>query len=171
MKKLWVFAVGVILFAGCQKSDDAASVISVYTGNQSTYYLQQASAYTISGTVTFKERKDGTTDILIALTGITDDDQHPVHLHMGDISTNQATIAALLVPVAGKNGQSKSNLAQLADGTFVTYGDLVRLDASVNVHLASVGPSANIILAAGNVGNAVTKASTGRIGICRSSFF
>src|SRR5271154_4839330 len=63
MKKLLVFLVGTALCVACQSSDN--NVTSVFTGNQSTYALQQASAYSISGTVTFKERKDGATTILI----------------------------------------------------------------------------------------------------------
>jgi hypothetical protein len=173
MKKARVYDLGIFLIVSalgvaCQSGDQ---VTSVYTGNQTTYALQQASAYTISGTVTFKERKDGATTIQIALTGITDNDQHPVHLHLGDLTTNQASVAAMLSPVEGKTGQSETVISQLANDTKVSYTDLTKLDACVNVHLASVGSEANTILAAGNVGSAASKSvAAGRIGLCKSTF-
>jgi hypothetical protein len=168
MKKLLGFFIGIALFAGCQKSD----AVSEFTGNQSTYALQPGSQYAITGNATFKERKDGTTTIVIALKGITDNDQHPVHLHLGDISTDKALVAAWLTPVAGATGASETTISQLADGTTVSYKDLTKLAACVKVHLASVGQEANIILAAGNVGSSSAKvSSSGRLGVavCKSN--
>ena len=52
--KVWLIVILPALVA-CQKSE----VVSVYTGNEAKYGLVPASQYAgISGTVTFKERKD-----------------------------------------------------------------------------------------------------------------
>lgn len=143
----------VLLLAACQKSE----VVSVYTGNQATYGLVQASNYAVSGTVTFKERKDGTTSIAVQLKGTSGTTQLPVHLHLGDVSANGAGVAAILNPVSAATGVSETILTQLADETKVTYKDLINLSAYLNVHAALAGPQSSVILAAGNIGANGTK--------------
>ncbi len=163
MKALWLIVVAVLV--GCGKSE----VVSVYTGNQSTYGLVQASQYPVSGTVTFKERKDGGTTILLQLKGTDGTDQLPVHLHLGDVSANGTTVAALLNPLNAKTGASETIMTQLADNTKVTYRSLLNLAAYVNVHASSSGPESSVILVAGNIGVNGTKVSANsRIGVCSS---
>ncbi|MFM9985882.1 MAG: hypothetical protein ACKVOK_11660, partial [Flavobacteriales bacterium] len=69
--------------AACQKSE----LVSEFTGSQAVYSLAAGSAYNVSGSVTFKERKNGTTTVLIELSGTDGDAKLPVHLHLGNIST------------------------------------------------------------------------------------
>ncbi len=167
MKKPVVLLIGVALLSSCQKSE----VISEFTGKQTIYELQAGSQYPISGTATFKERKDGDVTILVQLTGTSDGTTSPVHLHLGDIAAPAAGVAALLSPVNGKTGVSETKLSQLGDETPVTYQSLIKLNACVKVHLSDVGAARDIILAAGNVGIASTQSiSSGRIGIavCKS---
>ena len=168
---------GALLLAGsaivvsCGKDDSTPAVASEFTGNQTVYALQAASDYPISGTVTFRERKDASTTIDIALTGVTDNDQHPVHLHLGDLTTANANIAALLMPVTGKDGKSSTKVSQLSDESTVTYADLIALAACVKIHLGSTGAEADVILAAGNIGSSAAKSTPGgRLGIavCKS---
>ncbi len=159
--------VGVALFSACQKSE----VVSEFTGNQTTYSLQAASLYPISGTVTFKERKDGAVTISVQLAGTSAGATSPVHLHMGDITTPAASVAALLGPVDGKTGISETRLVQLADETSINYEKLIMLDACVKVHLSDSGAGRDVILAAGNVGIASPKSITGGrqgIAVCKS---
>jgi hypothetical protein len=161
MKAKWL--ISIVVLAGCQKSE----VVSNYTGNQSTYGLIQASQYSVSGTVTFKERKDGATTVLVQLKGTDGSDQLPVHLHMGDVSANGTTIASLLNSVNAKTGTSETIVTQLADGTKVTYRNLLSLAAYVNIHAASSGPESSVILAAGNIGaNGTKMAASSQIGVC-----
>jgi hypothetical protein len=163
MKGYWLIVVAVLV--GCQKSE----VVSNYTGNQSVYGLVQASQYPVSGTVTFKERKDGGTTVLLQLNGTDGTDQLPVHLHLGDVSSNGATVAALLNPLNAKTGVSETIITQLADNTKVGYRTLLDLAAFVNVHASSSGPESSVILVAGNIGANGTKISANsRIGICSS---
>lgn len=168
MKSLvWVLA-GALLLLACQEDDRTNQE---FTGNETVYSLQQASDYVVDGTVTFKEKNDGTTVVVVALSGTEGSIEHPVHLHLGNISAPGADVAALLNPVVGKTGLSETTLKQLSNETVVTYKELIKLDACIKVHLASSGPDRDIILAGGNVGSAaVIDPLTGRsgIGVCKS---
>lgn len=167
MNKLVGLFFALVLFSSCQKSE----VVSEFTGNQTTYALQAASQYPISGTVLFKERKDGAVTIVVQLTGTSEGTSSPVHLHLGDMTTPAAAVAALLSPLNGTTGLSETRLTQLADETSISYQNLIKLNACVKVHLSDVGPERDIILAAGNVGIATSASNPGgRIGIsvCKS---
>jgi hypothetical protein len=168
MRKLLFVCLGSVLMLSCQ---DNESVKSEFTGNEATYALAPGSPYDIDGTVTFKEKVDGTTQISIVLQGTDGNIQHPVHLHLGKISEDDADIAALLSPVTGTTGKSETVLKQLADESTVSYSQLIAMDACVKVHLAAAGPDKDIILAGGNVGKAASDDVTGRLrglGVCKS---
>lgn len=157
--------VGMLIIAGviaCKPSEN----VSEFTGKETTYSLQQASQYTVFGTVTFKEKRNGSTVVAVDLIGTSGNAKHPVHLHLGDLSTQGASVAALLNPIIGKSGKSETTLTQLADETPVSYTDLVKLSACVKIHLSDTGPEKDIVLAAGNIGLSATKASSsGRLGV------
>lgn len=164
MKKILV---GFMVLAGwgCQEND---SVPTDFTGNETVYVLQSGSVYPVSGTATFREKKDGTTVVTVDLTGTEGNTQHPVHLHLGNISAPDADVAALLTSVTGTTGKSETTLAALADGTTITYSELIALGACLKIHLADSGPERDIILAAGNIGSSVGAKSSGDIAICKS---
>jgi hypothetical protein len=167
MKKLWVLAL-VSVFAACQENENA---LSDFTGNEVTYALQSGSVYPVSGAVTFKEKKDGTTRVVVALSGTEGNIFHPVHLHLGNIATPDAAVAALLNPVKGSTGTSETDLNTLADESPISYAALVELNACIKIHLADSGPDRDIILAGGNIGSAFNNASgRGRVefGVCKS---
>ena len=162
---------GIVLTAmmSCQ---DNESTKSDFTGNEATYALQPGSEYAIDGTVTFKEKVDGSTLITLQLNGTEGNAEHPVHLHLGAIGTPDASIAAQLFPVAGRTGRSETVLKQLADESTITYNEVVNLDACIKVHLAASGPDKDIILAGGNIGKAYAdNHSFGKLGFgtCRSN--
>ena len=145
--------------------------MSEFTGNETTYALQKGSSYEVSGIVTLKERNDGTATVLVELMGTDGVVKYPVHLHLGDLSINGADVAALLSPVVGSTGKSETRIDKLADETTITYADLIRLNACIKVHLSDSGAERDIILAAGNIGTAVSKTiAGGRIGVsvCKS---
>ncbi len=165
MKNLVSLIILVGVGFGCRKSE----TISEFTGNETTYALQQASEYVISGTATLKERKDGATTVVIQLSGTEGESTYPVHLHLGDITTPKADVAAILNPLFGKTGRSETRIDKLADETPITYKDLVNLNACMKIHLSDVGVERNIILAGGNIGVAISNPS-GRRGfaVCKS---
>jgi len=152
---------------GCQENE---AVVDDFTGNEVVYPLQSGSVYPISGTVTLKEKKDGFTVAIVELTGTEGNIQHPVHLHLGDISAPGADVAALLNPVMGTTGKSETLINRMADETTITYAQLVALDACIKIHLADSGPDRDIILAGGNIGIASNARLDGRVGfgICKS---
>jgi hypothetical protein len=167
MKKIiGMILCGVVLIA-CQENE----ATSEFTGNETTYALQPGAQYNTPGTVTIKERKDGTSTLLVTLRGTSGNNKLPLHLHLGDLATPGADVAALLNPVDSKTGTSETILTQLADETTISYADLIKLDACIKVHLSDTGPEKDIILVGGNIGQSVTKAiSSGRIGMeaCKS---
>jgi hypothetical protein len=141
-------------FFGCDTSQEAAD--TSFTGNEITYTLYQASDYPVSGVVTLKERTDGTTQAELTLTGTEGNVWHPVHLHFGAVE-DDGNIALLLSPVLGKTGKSSTHIAELADGTEMTYQDMVGMDASVKIHLSDTGADYFVILAGGDIGAAFEK--------------
>jgi hypothetical protein len=153
----------------CQETEPVSK--SDFTGNETVYSLDQGSSYAVNGTVTFRERCDGTTSVAVALTGTEAGLEHPVHLHLGDISAPGADVAASLNPVVGKTGVSETHLTQLADESPINYSDLAALKACIKIHLASSGPDRDIIMAGGNIGTAFTQSITGGrtgISLCKS---
>ena len=158
--------VGVISTA-CQENE---SVSLDTTGNEMVYPLQKASDYNISGTVTIKEKCDGSSIVEVSLTGTEGDLEHPVHLHLGNISESGSDVAALLNPVIGSTGKSETLLKHLSDETEITYRQLIDLNACIKVHLAASGADRDIILAGGNIGVASADIAGGRagIGVCKS---
>ena len=167
MKKLLGIAMcGMILFS-CQENE----TVNDFTGNETTYSLQPGSQYSIVGTATIKERRDGTATVFITLTGTSGDNKLPVHLHLGNIATPAADVAALLNPVNSKTGISETRISQLANETSVTYAELINLEACIKVHLSDTGAERDIILAGGDIGLSATKStSSGRVGFgtCKS---
>ena len=165
--------VGVLLLcamlAACQPENK--EVVSEFTGNETTYDLQTASDFSVSGAITFKERKDGKITAVIQLNGTSGNSKHPVHLHRGDVTPANADVALLLNPVQASTGRSETTFNMLSDETTITYAQLKNLEASIKIHLGDVGDARNVILVAGNVGASFAKANpTGRTGIsvCKS---
>lgn len=167
MKNL-LFLFGLcFIFISCQENLST----NEFTGNEVTYDLQSASQYNVSGIVMMKEKRDGTTQVIVKLTGTSGESKLPVHLHLGDISTPGADVAALLNPVNAKTGVSETILKLLADESEISYSDLIKLNACVKIHLSDVGPERDIILAGGNIGASVPKSiENGRTGFvpCKS---
>jgi hypothetical protein len=145
--------VGAVVIA-CQENE---SISVDTTGNEMVYPLQQASDYAISGTISIREKCDGSSIVVVSL-------------HLGTISEPGADVAALLNPVLGSTGQSETLLKQLSDETQITYRQLIDLSACIKVHLAASGPDRDIVLAGGNIGAANSDIAGGRagVGICKS---
>lgn len=157
---------GALLIA-CQENE---SISKETTGNEMVYPLLKASDYDISGTVTVKEKCDGSSLVVVSLTGTEGDIEHPVHLHLGNISETGADVAALLNPVIGSTGRSETLLTRLSDETEISYKQLIDLKACIKVHLSAVGPDRDIVLAGGNIGSAIADVPGGRagVGVCKS---
>jgi hypothetical protein len=167
MKTSGWLLVACVALAACEETNE-----TVLTGNEVTYDLQSGGVYNISGTVTLKERKDGSSSVVVNVTGTEGIATHPVHLHLGYISESGADVAAQLSPLSAQTGRSETVLTQLADETPITYGELKDLVANIKIHLSETGPGRDIVLAGGNIGKAVAAPATGRLrdelGVCKS---
>ena len=163
MKSLFATAALIVGMVGCGTNEQA---VSEFTGNETTYALQQSSRYVVSGIVTFKEKKDGSTLVEVELKGTSGNAKYPVHLHLGNLSVQGASVAAQLSPVLGSTGKSQTSLTQLADETKISYQAITKLDASIKIHLSDSGLEKDIILSAGNIGIASANGlSSGRLGV------
>jgi hypothetical protein len=159
--KIEIAAVLIIFALSCQEKEIQENN---FTGNEITHQLIQSSDYDISGIITFKERLDKSTLVEIQLEGTQGNIYHPVHLHLGDINTPDADIAALLTPVYGENGKSETLLTSLANESKISYQDILQLDASVKIHLAAEGLDSQIILAVANIGSNGTELAKDGVG-------
>jgi hypothetical protein len=159
----------ILAMVSCQEPE----AVSEFTGNEISYELVAGSDYNVNGTISFKERVDGFTTVIVQIKGTDGDAKHPVHLHLGTISTPQADVAALLSPVIAATGKSETLLDRLADDTPIRYKDISNLEACIKIHLADSGPGRDVILAGGNVGESYIKElSNGRsagFAICKSA--
>jgi hypothetical protein len=166
MKRLLAPLTLFVFFIACQENE----VPNGFTGNEITYELRQSSTCSVNGFFTFREKTDGSTLATVQLTGTEGSLEHPVHLHLGNISTPDADVAALLNPVKGSTGLSETIISQLADETAITYQQILELNACIKIHLSASGTNKNIILAGGNIGSAKNNdSSSGRQGfaICK----
>jgi hypothetical protein len=156
MQKLIFGILASALLSACNPAVDE-SIKKDLTGKRMTYTLAPGSEYDIHGTVVIEEKIDGTPLITVSIEGSEGNIEHPVHLHLGDISTPDATVYANLTPIVGKVGSSVTNLHYVANETAISFKDLLRLNACVKVHLSASGPAKDIVLAGGNIGAAFTK--------------
>jgi hypothetical protein len=166
MRSLYALCLTALILFNCQENESGDTD---FTGNQMVYALTPGSIYQTSGTVTFKEKKDGSTLVLVNLEGTEGNLQHPVHLHLGSIATPGADVTALLNPVLSKTGKSETLLTRLADESAVSYADILNLNACIKVHLGAAGPDRDIILAGGNIGkSADTSHGRQSMEVCKS---
>ena len=122
---------------------------NVLTGVSKSYDLNEKMAPGIQGTVTFYERLNGESLSVIQLINTPENGVHPAHIHNGN-ALEGGNIAVTLNPVDGTTGTSKTNIAQLDDGTSISYDELIAFSGHVNVHLSS--EELATIVAQGDIG-------------------
>ncbi len=116
--KSWILGMATLISVlACQENQEKEILLGEYTGNEASYPLLQASVYHVNGSVTFKEKLDGSTHATVALFGTEGSVEHPVHLHLDNVTAPDAEILALLNPVAGKTGKGETELSKLLDET------------------------------------------------------
>ena len=146
-------------------ADDLATVVAqgdigqnALTGESKTYPLETRDVDGISGSVMFEERQNGEAQATIMLDGTPDGGMHPAHIHMNSFAEGGG-ILYTFTPVDGTTGMSRSNVAELDDGTSFGYSDVLGVDGYVNVHLSA--DNLPTIVAQGDIGqNELTGEST-----------
>jgi len=120
------------------------------TGESKTYTLGEKDVDGISGSVMFEERMNGEAQATIMLDGTPDGEMHPAHIHM-NTALEEGSIIYSFDAVNGNSGMSRSNVAELEDGTSFGYSDVLSVDGYVNVHLGP-GDDLATIVAQGDIG-------------------
>lgn len=122
------------------------------TGESQEYALGPVSDPGISGTATFAERVNGYTLVTVALTGTSEGNSHPSHIHHNSAAEGGG-IAVDFNPIDGGTGISRTNLRALNDATPITYTGLLDFNGFVNVHLSATELST--LIAQGDIGSNV----------------
>jgi len=146
-------------------ADDLGTIVAqgdigqnALTGESKTYPLQTRDVDGISGSVIFEERQNGEAQATIMLDGTPDGGTHPAHIHMNSFAEGGG-ILYTFTPVDGTTGMSRSNVAELDDGSSFGYSDILSVDGYVNVHLSA--DDLGTIVAQGDIGqNELTGEST-----------
>ncbi len=120
------------------------------TGESTAYDLNGIADEAVSGTVTFYERENEETLIVISLTGTSEAGDHPAHIHQNDAATGGGIVIGLN-NVNGGTGMSRTNVTAFNNGTAVTYSELIVYNGYVNVH-SSAAELATLV-AQGNIGS------------------
>lgn len=160
----WFFSFASLLWlVACQPAKEE------FNGREASYALTPGSAHGISGSVNFKEKPDGATEVKITLKGTDGQKKLPVHLHFGDVTATGAQVALLLSPADAQTGISLTRVTRLADDTEINFEKLMKLSACVKIHLSDAGEESNVILAAGNIGaNGSNMKPGSEISLCQS---
>ena len=149
MKKIYFMVLSLFIAASCSNDDDNIDIIpGEATGNIITYDLSAVSDPNLSGTVTFTEKIDGSTDVSILLSAATEG-LHPAHIHLNNAAEG-GDIAIDLEAVDGPTRRSLTNITQTNSGTTVSYDDLVNFDGYINVHASA--DNLATLLAQGDIG-------------------
>lgn len=103
------------------------------TGESYSYDLNSVDLPAIDGTVTFNERKDGSTLAVVELNGTVAGGVHPGHIH-DNAAIETGGVAVTLTSVDGATGLSMTNIRAKNDGTAITYSEILDYNGYVNIH-------------------------------------
>jgi len=141
-----------LLFIGMISCAESDNLNKELTGNEFSYSLFSGSDFGYEGLVTISEKRSGTAQVLIELSGPTGESFFPAHLHFNSFDTPDAELAALLSPINARTGISLTDLDFLADESLISFDDLVEFNGHIKIHFDD-GANQDIILAFGNIGS------------------
>ena len=145
------FGVLALLSTSCQSEET-----SLYTGREVRYPLIEGSLFDqeTAGTLIARERNDQSVEVIVDLSGTSEQAVHPVHLHFGSLGEDQP-VAAWLSPLEdmgdGKS-QSITRLDHLHNDDPLTFDLFTEMDGSVKIHFEESGQWEDVILGATNIG-------------------
>ncbi|WP_228853373.1 CHRD domain-containing protein [Aegicerativicinus sediminis] len=122
-----------ILTTSCNNDDDNMDE-PPFMGDSKVFQLYAKSNPSISGTATFMQQRDGSTEVQINLMGVSSG-THPSHIHFNSAAEG-GDIAITLDPVDA-SGMSLTMISALDDGSPILYNDLIQFDGYINVHLSA----------------------------------
>jgi hypothetical protein len=122
------------------------------TGMTDKFRLSEDAIDLVEGEVEIFERKNGETLAVLELAGPHGTEDHPAHIHSNSLAEG-GSIAISFNDVV--DGVSETNIAQLDDGTSITFTELKEFDGYVRVHASSSNMGTTV--ASGDFGqNALT---------------
>ncbi|MFT6873542.1 MAG: hypothetical protein ACJAVN_002562 [Roseivirga sp.] len=143
---LSMMLIGVLSLSlvSCDNDDDPVRSIE--------YTLNAVAVPDISGTATFTELEDGSTQVVVSLQNTPAGGSHPGHIHIGSAAVGGG-IAISLTAVDGATGMSTTIITMQNDQTPISYEELLSFDGYINIHLSS--NELGTIVAQGNIGSNV----------------
>lgn len=120
------------------------------TGESYSYDLGAKAIATIDGTVTFKQRKDGTALAVVELNGTSSGGAHPGHIH-DNAAIESGGIAVTLNDVDGATGVGMTSIRMKDDGTAITYEELLDYNGYINIHNSAA--DLGTLIAQGDIGS------------------
>jgi hypothetical protein len=133
--------------------DDLGTVLSrgdiggnAPTGESTEYELHEAIDSGISGFVRFEERNNGNTLATIEVTGTSEENEYPAHIHDNSVAQGGG-VAVPFNNVDGATGISITNIRADETDEDLTYTALLSFDGHVNVHLPD-----GTVIAEGDIG-------------------
>lgn len=97
----------------------------------------------VIGTVSFNERVNGTTLVVVGLENNPEAGDYPAHIKENTGTPNEATVITL-DPVDGNDGFGQSQVEEFDDGTPVSYTELIAFKGTLEV-LESSGTNRKVI--------------------------
>ncbi|MBS0000833.1 MAG: hypothetical protein KFF73_17760 [Cyclobacteriaceae bacterium] len=146
----------LLFFSGCDENNDPGPGAETpeLTGNSITYNLVPIENSGVSGTVEFAETTDNNTWITFNISGGTQGEVHPVHIHQNS-QVEGGGIVISLGNIDGTTGDHEILVETRDDDSAVSYNDLTSFDGHINIH-ASPSDLSTIVAAADIGGNELT---------------
>lgn len=116
------------------------------TGESLELELEEVDESGVNGEVHFHERENGTVLAVIELTGISGTENPVAHLHEEEGDTD----LFIFQPINSETGISRTQMAELEDGTPFGFEDLNELDAHIKIFPDEADQT---VLARANLGN------------------
>jgi len=142
--KFGFFAITLISLTLVSCGDDENT-----TGNSVTYDLEERASSDVNGTAKFVELDNGKVQVELSLSGTTNGNSHPAHIHMNSALMG-GDILISLDPVDGATGSSVTIVDQTDSGQAFTYAMVDMLDAYINVHKSAT--ELEVVVAQGDIG-------------------
>lgn len=136
----------ILILASC---DDNPPDLGNFSGKETVYLFEGESIYAVTGSILFREKKDGSLQATIQLKNTTKGKFHPAIMYFGSID-DPGEVALIMEPVDGTAGQSVTEFSGLANATPLNFEELLIFDGHIVIH--QDGASIGVTLASTNIG-------------------
>jgi len=124
-----------LIFTSCSDDDNNSGNVNPDLESK-TFELFELSNSGVSGTATFTNQTDGSVKVILNVTGTSQNDMHPSHIHFNSAAEG-GDIAVGLNPVDGDTGMSETFVTETESGDSLVYQALLEFDGYINIHLSA----------------------------------